>query len=218
MRRAERLSGGPRVTRWARALAALGMAVSTAQAASLTVRVVDAAGQPAADVAVVVRSAAPMPPTSPMPRVEIRQQELRFVPAIAVVTPGTALRFTNLDEFDHHVRGTGVASFSFRIAAGGAGRASTPGETLIEGGSGPVLLGCHLHSSMRAAVYVSDSPWFGISDAQGQVVIPGVPAGDLKVTLWHAQQLVELPAVPVQVGGPSAVLNTALNFVPRRRR
>lgn len=192
--------------------------VAPAVAASLTVRVTDAAGQPAADVAVVVRSPGAMPPTRPLPQVEITQQQLRFVPAIAVVTPGTALRFTNQDEFDHHVRGNGAASFSFRIAAAGENRPSKPGETLIEGGSGPVLLGCHLHSSMRAAVYVSDSPWYGVTDAQGQVTIAGVPAGELKVTLWHAQQLVELPATPVQVSGATATLAAALNFVPRRRR
>lgn len=202
-----------------RALAALAaMAGAHAGAATLAVTVLDAAGQPAADVAVVVRSAAAMPPTRALPLVEIAQQNMRFVPAIAVVTPGTRLRFNNRDAFDHHVRGTGVASFSLRIAAAGDGSPSVPGETVVEGGSGPLQLGCHLHSSMRAAVYVSDSPWYGVTDARGQLIVTGLPGGALKVTLWHAQQLVEMPALAVQMQSDAATLKAALNFVPRQRR
>lgn len=188
-----------------------------AGAATLAVTVLDAAGQPAPDVAVVVRSAAPMPATRALPLVEIAQQNMRFLPAIAVVTPGTRLRFINRDSFDHHVRGTGVSSFSLRIAAPGAGP-SQPGETVVEGGSGPLQLGCHLHSSMRAAVYVSDSPWYGVTDARGQLILTGLPTGALQVTLWHAQQLVEMPARPVQMDSDAATLKAALNFVPRQRR
>lgn len=189
-----------------------------ALAATVTLHVKDAAGQPAPGVAVILRTAAAMPVPPALPMVEIVQERLRFVPAVAVVTPGTRVRFTNRDAFDHHVKGSGGATFEFRIASATSAAPQRPGEVILQGGNGPVLLGCHLHSVMSGSVYVSDSPYHGVTDAEGHVQINGVPAGDAMVTLWHPQQLAELPAVAARVGADATVLPMALNFVPRRRR
>jgi plastocyanin len=197
-------------------LAALG--AGAAVAATVTVSVKDSAGQPAPGVAVILRTATPVPVPAAMPMVEIVQERMRFVPAVAVVTPGTRVRFTNRDNFDHHVKGSGGASFEFRIASASSPTPQRPGEVVLQGGSGPVALGCFLHSVMQGSVYVSESPYHGVTDAEGQVQIAGVPAGDVMVTLWHPQQIVELPSVPARVGADATTLPMALNFVPRRRR
>jgi plastocyanin len=92
-------------TLWlAAALALLG----TARAGTVQLTVTDKDGKPAADVVVLVESAAksvalPAPVAAP---VVIAQEGLRFVPFLTVVPVGSTLRFVNRDGYDHHVRST----------------------------------------------------------------------------------------------------------------
>ncbi len=41
---------------------------------------------------------------------------------------------------------------------------------------------------MSANVFITDTPYFGVTDAQGNVVLRGLPAGSYKVFVWHPQQ------------------------------
>ena len=99
-------AAGSSFTRWARlaALLAASGGPCVAIAAALDVKVIDRAGQPAADVVVLVESAAGGRPRAPAETVVILQQNLRFVPALTVVPLGATLRFVNRDDYDHHVR------------------------------------------------------------------------------------------------------------------
>jgi plastocyanin len=228
-RRPPRRPGQPH---WRALLALLGliaglllMVMSDARAAPLAVQVVNAAGQPVPGVVVAVRLRdLPTPPPPPVAQVEVTQQGMRFSPAVAIVTPGTRLRLTNRDRFDHHVRGTQGQSFEYRIA--GTGETGAPpkdsAEVIIQGGIGPVQLGCHIHSRMQAHIYVADTPWYGLSDAEGRLTLPDVPEGALAVQLWHPQQLLEQPALPLRhsasaAGTAPALQRLALNFSPRLR-
>ena len=38
---------------------------------------------------------------------------------------------------------------------------------------------------MSAVVVVLDTPWYTIPAADGQYLIPDLPAGDYRVTAWH---------------------------------
>ena len=57
----------------------------------------------------------------------IEQERMRFVPALTVVAPGTTLRFTNQDRWDHHARHAGGP------AATGAGRGNEGFEMRLAG-------------------------------------------------------------------------------------
>lgn len=190
-------------------------------AAALTVTVQDPAGQPVPGVVVVLRSEGHRTVPPPLPPQEVTQEKMRFVPAVSVVTPGTLVRFTNRDRWDHHVKGSEAQRFEFRIA-GADHRPSreTPAsaERLIEGGPGPVMLSCLIHGSMQGAVYVTDSPWWGVSDADGQVRWAQAPEGAVTLQVWHPQQLMEQPALRTVVQPQTTHLVAALNFTPRRRR
>lgn len=207
------------------------LAAAGASAATLSLRVSDAEGRPAADVVVLVQpaqsaAAALAPPPQPA---TIGQQGLRFTPFLTVVAQGATVRFTNRDSFDHHVRAVPsgplgalppAVPFELRLAAAGEGGAARPGTQaeVVMNKPGPVGLGCHLHGSMRGQVYVSPTPWFGKTDALGLVQIDGVPEGDAAVRLWHADQLVEQPALAVRVAAGGAPLAAQLNFSPRPAR
>jgi len=173
-----------------------------ALAASATVKVGDVNGQAVAGAVVVFTPVGASTATKPLSDVSIVQRDMRFEPAVTVVTPGTKVRFNNLDNFDHHVKGERGQQFSYRLK--GLGRAPTAKpdtiEIVIEGGKGPVTLGCLLHSRMAASIYVADSPWYGVSKADGSVTVDGLPEGSYAMSVWHPRSLVEQSAVPVQLG------------------
>lgn len=205
------------------ALAALAHAGLPARAATLQVTVSNADGRPATDTVVLVQPtgswpARPLPPTA-----VIEQRDLRFVPFVTVVPVGGAVRFVNLDNFDHHVRSqpggplgsvAPAKEFEFRLPPARKGNNSSAELRLDVVGT--VLVGCHLHNSMRGHVFVSTTPWFGVTDAQGQVRIEGLPDGQAELKLWHPDQLSDQPAQRVQVAGTQAA-QAALNFSPRKR-
>ena len=83
---------------------------------------------------------------------------------------------------------------------------------------GPVLLGCHLHGSMRGHVHVTDSAWTLKTDADGLARFPNVPDGPARMRVWHVDQLIDLPQRTLQVS-PAVVQDMVqLGVVPRRRR
>jgi plastocyanin len=207
--------------------------------------VTDRDGKPVPDVVVLVDSTtkvAPNPGTAP---VLITQENLHFVPFLTVVPVGSTIRFANRDSYDHHVRSMSsgplgsmpsVKNFELRLDAAAEPSTSTssynykPAATTAHKKSGmtwsdikldeagPIGLGCHLHSSMRGQVYVSGTPWFGKTDANGMATIEGVPEGAAELNLWHPDQLQEQAQVKLQVTAAAMKTATQLNFTPKRRR
>jgi plastocyanin len=217
---------------------ALSTCTLLAQAGTLQLVVTDRDGKPAADVVVLVESAARAVPLPAAVPVVIAQEGLRFVPFLTVVPAGSTLRFVNKDNYDHHVRSMPsgplaslppVKNFELRLDAAfppqtkdDYGPARKPSGTSTADvkveQSGPIALGCHLHSSMRGQVYVSGTPWFAKTDGEGKARIEGVPEGAAELTLWHPDQLQEQAAQRLQIGPAPVQATGQLNFTPRRRR
>ncbi len=196
---------------------------SAVTAATLTAFVLSSDGQPVADVVVEVV----MPGTAvrvPAEPVVISQLGVRFVPQVTAIPVGATVRFANQDAFDHHLRSQAAGplgsiapakEFEFRMAGA---RGDKPVTTDVQfERAGLVVLGCHLHSSMRGHVYVGESALLGVTDAAGRAVIQGVPEGRGEVRYWHPQQLTEQAKSAVQVVGDASVTAT-LNFKPARPR
>lgn len=182
-------------------------------------------GQPLTDAVVTVEPSGPRA-ASPAPApATIRQEGLAFVPALTVVPVGSRVTFTNQDRFEHHVRGISgnplqtsdrSEGFELRMEGRAEGR-PVPTASVVVSEAGPVRLGCHLHGSMRGAIYVTDSPWAARTDAQGRITLENVPDGEATVRVWHPDQLVDTPPRPVTVVSVTAVqFDTPIQ--PRRRR
>ncbi|HEY0820295.1 MAG TPA: plastocyanin [Rhizobacter sp.] len=224
-------------------LALLAFAAGSAHAGTVQLTVTDKDGKPAADVVVLVQTANKAAVTPAAKPVLITQEGSRFIPFLTVVPVGTTLRFVNKDAYDHHVRSTPsgplgaiapAKTFELRLdadpvaeARGGTDpypsgpakkKSGVSSADLKMDAAGPIGLGCHLHGSMRGQVFVADTPWFGKTDASGNLTIEGVPDGAAQLTLWHPDQLQEQPALPVQVNVTPVKASAQLNFVPRRRR
>ncbi len=222
---------------------ALGALLGVAQAGTVQVLVTDKDGKPVADAVVLIDAAnkiAVQPAAAP---VVIAQEGLRFVPVLSEVPAGSTLRFVNRDAYDHHVRSTpsgplgntpAVKNFELRLdAAEGAATSpndeyKSPAATRKRSGAssadvkvdsaGAIGLGCHIHASMRGQVYVSGTPWFGKTDANGLASIDGVPDGVAELTVWHPDQLQDQPVQRLQVTATPLKAPLQLNFTPRRRR
>ena len=213
------------------ALIAAGAACCGAGAANVQIQVLDREGRPVPDAVVLVYPGAAAPvgvPAQPPQMPVVEQERMRFVPAVTVVQPGATVRFTNQDRWDHHVRGNAVAAatapagagsanFELRLAGRAEGQAASFADVRLDA-PGVVLLGCHLHGSMRGHLFVADSAWALKTDADGIARFPAVPDGAAQLRVWHAEQLVDLPRKAVTVG-PAPLLDIVrLSVVPRVRR
>ncbi len=212
-------------------IASTQLACWAAQAAGLHVLVQDREGRPLPEAVVVLYPAGAAAPASPAPAgaVLIGQERMRFTPALTVVVPGTRLRFANLDRWDHHVRGTLMTAglgaldpnappgFEFRLAGQTAGQPPVVTELVLDQ-PGIVLLGCHLHGSMRGHVFVTDSAWTLKTDESGMARFDGLPSGALELRVWHPELLIEPPRQALRLGATTLQQTVQLGVVARRRR
>lgn len=207
-------------------LLATSLLALASQGATLKVSVVDVDGTPVEEAVVSVMPASGTThKVAPGGTTIVKQEKMQFVPKVALVTPGTKLRFINQDPWDHHIRGTTgnqfsvdyVPAFQFRQAAYVEGKAPTNAEYTAEG-PGVVLLGCHLHSSMTGYIYVTDSPWATKTGADGIATLDELPAGDVKVTIWQANEFRTIPVKTVTLTAAVTQLQHQLSVKVRKRR
>lgn len=215
----------PPLVGWAIALAAL--LPGLAAAANLSVLVLDRDGRPLRDAVVIAESTQSGPRPTPPAEVTVQQEKMKFLPAVSVVHLSTKVRFTNQDTWDHHVKGGIIKTgnryanpeegYAFRLAGRKADRpVSSAVQTYTE--LGPQLLGCHLHGSMQGHLYVTDSPWSGVSDGDGKVELATVPYGPVRVRVWHPEELVPTPVQAVVMTDALGVVKVATQVQPRRKR
>ena len=198
-----------------------------AGAGVVSVTVLDKEGKPVQDAVVVVVSSAKGTPKTALPlTATVNQDKMRFIPAVTLVPVGAKITFVNNDPWEHHTRGSAAGLAQFSSTGGGFelrldGKVDgKPGKSVdvTMDKAGAVLLGCHIHGSMRGHVYVSDSPWAQRTTPEGQAVFDDVPDGAAQVRVWHADQLIDLPLQAVTVGASPARATVQLQVVPRRRR
>ena len=149
---------------------------ASAQAQPFSALVVDAQGQP---VAGAVLSLAGTAQVKPRAAAVMDQIDKQFVPAVLAVATGTAVSFPNRDDIRHQVYSFSPAKrFELRLYEG------TPSAPVTFDQPGLVILGCNIHDWMLGYVYITDDPWFGVSDAEGRIQLDA-PAGQYPATLWH---------------------------------
>jgi len=215
------------LARWrARALGLVGLlAALPAWCVDLEVQVLDRDGKLLKDAVVVVESSVPGARPAPKAEATINQEKMKFVPVVSVVQVGTKVNFVNLDRWDHHVRGGAAGpggvyldasqGYAFRLAGRKAG-APPASQQRSYAQTGPQLLGCHLHGSMRGHVYVTDSPWAAVSDEQGKVKLSQLPVGPARVRVWHGDELVETPVQALNLSEGMEPLKLSTQVLSRK--
>src|SRR5262249_54213800 len=64
-------------------------------------------------------------------------------------------------------------------------------RTVIFNRAGISYIFCNIHPEMSAVVVSLQTPYFGISDRKGTLVIPNVPPGRYEMHVWHERVLPE---------------------------
>ncbi|WP_176594281.1 methylamine utilization protein [Sphingobium sp. EM0848] len=184
--------------------------VPLAQARILTVRVTDASGKPARDVIVTLRpQGKPNPVPRPVTGYRIDQKDTQFHPFISVVPVGTNVSFPNLDPFKHHVYSFSPAKrFELKLFA----RDQTRSVTFDK--PGIIAVGCNIHDSMSAFIYVTDTALTARTDAQGRAIFDDVQALPYTLGLWHPYLSAQGNSVtrPVQAGTSDSNESIAIRF------
>jgi len=110
----------------------------------------------------------------------IVQHDKMFQPNFLVVPIGSVVDFPNLDPWFHNVfslyRGKKFDLGLYEAGSNKQVRFDRPG---------PSYVFCNIHPEMAAVVLTVDSPFFGVSDKSGRLVISNVPPGSYVLKVWY---------------------------------
>ncbi len=129
-----------------------------------------------------VRPAAYHPAAHP----RLIQRNKSFEPHVLVVPVGSVVAFPNHDPFFHNVFSLFEGKrFDLGLYEAGSTRDvhfDKPGISYIF---------CNIHPEMSAVVVALDTPYYGVSDLRGQLVIAKVPSGRYTLQVWYESALPE---------------------------
>jgi plastocyanin len=131
---------------------------------------------------------------------EMAQQDTAFAPAVLVVRPGSEVSFPNRDPFFHNVFSYSTTQ-RFDLGRYPRGEA----KTVRFSEPGAVKIYCEVHESMRAAVIVTENPFYVVLGPDGAFRLDGVPAGVHRLAVWHVDLGTETQEVRVPDGGTARV-------------
>jgi plastocyanin len=168
-----------------------------AVAADLQLSVQDPAGKPVADA---VAYAQPVGTAAPSARTGARsvidQVNKEFVPRVSIVQAGTQVFFPNSDNIRHSIYSFSPAkTFTTKLYSG---REAAP---VLFDKTGLVVLGCNIHDTMVAWVFIVDTPWFAKSGADGVADLKGVPNGDYVITIAAPSQSLKPNELKLTIDG-----------------
>lgn len=153
---------------------------AVAVAANFGAHVADAGGAPVRDAVVYLLPAGGAKPPPAPPHAVIEQLDRDFIPFVTAIRAGTAVAFPNRDQVMHHVYSFSSAkTFQIKLYEG------DPPKPIVFDKPGVVALGCNIHDWMQAYVVVVETPYFAVSDAQGNVRIADLPGGAYEARAWH---------------------------------
>lgn len=163
---------------------------TAAQATTVQVEVLDAAGKPLADAVVFLESADARKAVKPLAGAEMAQEKRQFVPGVLVVPVGTEVRFPNHDSVRHHVYSfSQTKKFELKLYTG------TPSNPVLFDSPGVAVLGCNIHDQMVGWILVVDTPYYARTPAApGRAQIDNVPPGAYTLRTWHTRLPVGAPA------------------------
>ncbi len=142
-----------------------------------------------------------------MPMTTIDQKGCRYIPHVAAVMIGQAVRFTNSDTATHNIHPSPQNNPKWN-------ESQMPTSPVIEKTfSNPELMipiQCNQHPWMRMYLSVLPNPFFAVTDAHGSFTISHLPPGDYTLAAVH-EKLGE-QTLHIHVGAKEATSSTDFSF------
>jgi plastocyanin len=180
-------------------LAALFMA-QVSVSAQLELHVVDDKGNPLKDAVAALVPQQKIDYTAVQTAIMDQRQNM-FVPGVLAIRVNTQVRFPNSDDVRHHVYSFSPAKkFELRLYHG------MTAEPVLFDKPGTVVLGCNIHDSMVAYIYVVETEYFAVADAQGKISL-AAPAGKYQVQIYHPQMSGNFPESTITLDDSQTVNN-----------
>jgi plastocyanin len=152
-------------------------------------------GRSNADAVVYLEDAPGLSKKPPAGAVKMDQRNMLFIPHVLPVVLGTTVEFFNNDDVLHNVYTPSEAGEKFNLGTWAKGQ--TRKYTFKKLGEAVML--CNVHPDMEAWIVVTPTSHFATTDKSGAFSIPGVPAGNYVLKVWHQrykapEQKVTVPA------------------------
>lgn len=114
-----------------------------------------------------------------------------FEPHVILLPVGSTVEYLNSDSISHNVRTLARKHEAINKTLAPGGKESQ----LLDQGADKIEIKCDLHPWMNAWLFVADTPYATVTDAEGKFQIEGLPPGEHKLVLWHER----LPRVEATV-------------------
>ena len=158
----------------------------------------------AEDIAVYVDAIAGKTFTPPATAPVEDQKHMTFVPHVMVVLKGTTVQFLNSDPVGHNVYWPNIGG-NKKLAhnMGTWPQGQQKSFTFSDLGVAPLL--CNVHPEMSGYVVVVPTPYFAVTDKDGNFVIKDIPDGSYTLKTWS--EAGKPGTQSVTVSGGSATVN-----------
>jgi len=139
----------------------------------------------------------------PTEHLVIDQRKMAFVPHVAVVQQGTTVDFLNSDPVGHNVYWPAISG-NKKLAHNLGTWPKGDKKPFQFNDLGVVSLLCNVHPEMAGYVIVVPTPYFAVSDKDGNFEIKNIPAGKYTLKTWSEDgkpttQAIEVGAGPATV-------------------
>ncbi len=129
-----------------------------------------------------------------IPIFQLSNEQCRFIPHVLAMEFDADLEISNRDRILHtakaHKSQINIGLFPGRIVRKPIGAPEL----------GPVKVTCEIHPWMLGWIFLTDNPYYAVSDIHGEYEIDNVPPGKYKLTFWHELFGIEQKAVEVKAG------------------
>jgi plastocyanin len=142
---------------------------------------------------------------APSQHVVIDQKKMEFIPRVVVVLQGTTVDFTNSDPVGHNVYWPSISgNKKLTHNLGTWPKGEKKSFQFNDLGVAPLL--CNVHPEMSGYVVVVATPYFAVTDKDGNYEIKNVPAGKYALKTWSEDGKPTTQSVDVSAGGATADL------------
>lgn len=134
------------------------------------------------------------------------QKNKMFHPSVLVVPVGSRVEFPNLDPVFHNV----FSLFEGKRFDLGLYEAGTTRYVRFDK-PGISYIFCNIHPQMSAVVIALETPYYGISNAAGNISIAHVPAGRYRMHVWYESEMpatLNAPVRDVDIAGDNTNLGS----------